>query len=405
MPHTTETKQQDTAATPLRILMLAPQPFFRARGTPFSVLHRVRALTKAGHRVDLLTYPFGEDIEMPGLTIIRCWRPAWIRDIGIGPSLAKLVLDVPLYLLARRRLRQFTYDVLHTHEEAAFFMVNLARKHKIRHLYDMHSSLPQQLENFSAYNFGPVRSVFEFLEKRTLRTADGIITICQDLADVAEAVVPDTPHSMIENTGDDSAIFAAQSAEIEGLRDLAGQSLVLYTGTFEPYQGLDLLFEAFALVRQSRPQAHLLMVGGSDAQVENYRTQLARAGLSDAVTFTGTVHPREIPGIVARADIIVSPRSSGTNTPLKVYACMRSGKPLVATNGLTHTQVLSDETAMLVPATADAFAQGIIQLLDDPQLGQRLAANARALADAEYSDASYLTKVAEIYRRVAATAH
>ena len=58
--------QGSTKAAGLRILMIAPQPFFRARGTPFSVLHRTRALLKAGYTVDLLTYPFGENIDLPG---------------------------------------------------------------------------------------------------------------------------------------------------------------------------------------------------------------------------------------------------------------------------------------------------------------------------------------------------
>jgi glycosyltransferase involved in cell wall biosynthesis len=384
----------------LNILMVAPQPFFRARGTPFSVLHRIRAVIQAGHSVDLLTYPFGENIEMGRLKIIRCTRPLWIHDIRIGPSSAKLVLDLSLYFLARRQLKQSRYDVLHTHEEAAFFMVGLARKYKLRHLYDMHSSLPQQLENFSAYDIALFRSVFEYLEKRTLRSADGLITICQDLADVAEAIVPDTTHSMIENTGDDSAIFAVKKSDLRGMPELEGKSIVLYTGTFEPYQGLDLLLEAFAQVQQSQQLAHLLMVGGSDKQVAQYRDKAASLGLTGSVTFTGTVPPGKIPAIVNVADIIVSPRSRGTNTPLKIYAAMRSGKPLVATNSLTHTQVLSAETAKLVPARADTFAQGIIQLLEKPELGRRLATNARALADANYSDASYLAKVAEIYSRV-----
>ena len=89
----------------LRILMVAPQPFFRARGTPFSVLHRIRVLVEAGHKIDLITYPFGEDIEMTGLRIIRSARPPFIDDVKIGPSIAKLLLDFPLYVETVRALK------------------------------------------------------------------------------------------------------------------------------------------------------------------------------------------------------------------------------------------------------------------------------------------------------------
>ena len=51
----------------MHILMIAPEPFFEPRGTPFSEYHRIRALLELGHTVDLVTYPFGRDVEMPGL--------------------------------------------------------------------------------------------------------------------------------------------------------------------------------------------------------------------------------------------------------------------------------------------------------------------------------------------------
>ena len=54
---------------PLRILMLAPEPFFEPRGTPFSEYHRIRALLELGHTVDLVTYPFGRDVSLPGLRL------------------------------------------------------------------------------------------------------------------------------------------------------------------------------------------------------------------------------------------------------------------------------------------------------------------------------------------------
>ena len=87
----------------VRILMIAPEPFFEPRGTPFSEFHRIRALTALGHQVDLVTYPFGQDVTMPGLRVFRCLRPPFVRRVKIGPSLAKLPLDALLALTALRR--------------------------------------------------------------------------------------------------------------------------------------------------------------------------------------------------------------------------------------------------------------------------------------------------------------
>lgn len=394
--------QRPGAPCSLRILMIAPQPFFRARGTPFSVLHRIRALCAAGHSVDLVTYPFGEDVEIEGLRIIRSARPFFVSDVKIGPSAGKLLLDLPLYLRSRQLLRENTYDVLHSHEEAAFFSVDLARRYGIRHVYDMHSSLPQQLRTFKSFDLGPIRAAFESLENRVLETCDGVITICRDLQTIATARCGDTPHAMIENTGDDTRIFGAGDERPRhdlGLRD---RQIILYTGTFETYQGLDLLLQAMARLSASHPRAHLLMVGGRPAQVETCRQVAASLGIADRVTFVGTVHPLRIPAFLDTADVIASPRSRGTNTPLKIYGYMRSRRPIVATDLHTHTQTLDEEIACLVPPDAAGLAAGLARVLDDPAYAAALADAAFERAAQSYSDAAYIAKVLNFYDAVLA---
>lgn len=384
----------------LSILMIAPQPFFRSRGTPFSVLHRIRALLLLGHDVDLVTYPFGEPVPLDGLNIVRCGRPPFVRDVGIGPSFAKLSLDVPLYLAARRQLKRKKYDLIHSHEEAAFFSVRLAAKYGIRHIYDMHSSLPQQLKNFGRFDFPAVRRIFERFERHVLDTCDGVITICGDLADTVEAFGVNVPHSMIENTADDTKVFPAKEVDVASKYSLRGKKVVLYTGTFEAYQGLDLLVEAFRNVVASRPDAHLLLVGGRAEQVEEMRRRVRELGIEEAVSFTGTVPSNEIPSFLKAADVIASPRSSGTNTPLKLYGYMRSGVPLVATDKYTHTQTLDGSIAHLVPATSAGMAEGILKLLNDRAYAMRLVEAATKRAEESYSDRAYLERVEKFYASV-----
>ncbi len=391
------TGSRPIGAAPLRILMVAPQPFFASRGTPFSILHRVRALAHAGHRIDLVTYPFGEDVEWAGLRIRRCWRPPLVRHVKIGPSFAKLVLDVPLFVETVRALRANSYDVLHSHEEASFFSGWLARRHGLRHVYDMHSSLPQQLSNFSSYDLKPIRWLFESLEQRVLRTADGVITICSDLAELVQRECPTIAHAMIENTGDDGQIFASGGEDVRAKLGLEGQQIVLYTGTFEAYQGLDILLAAFARLRPSHSQAHLVMVGGQPRQIEQYQAQVGALRIQNHVRFVGQVHPSRIPSFLRAADLIVSPRSRGTNTPLKIYGYLRSGRPLVATAIASHLQTLDGEIAYLVEPTADDLARGIDLLLRDPELRERLARAAAQRADGQFSDAAYLAKVRRFY--------
>ena len=389
-----------TLNNPLTILMVAPQPFFRARGTPFSVLHRIRALIEAGHSVDLITYPFGEDIEFPRFRITRSARIPLVKDIRIGPSIAKLFLDFPLYLTTRRALKTRTYDVLHTHEEAAFFGVGLARKYGLPHIYDMHSSLPQQLANFESFNLAPIRGVFARLEDYVLSNSDGVITICQDLADVVTAHGTPIPHSMIENTGDDAKIFGGNRRDVRNEFGLGDRQIVLYTGTLEAYQGIDILLKSMAIMVRNLPEAHLLIVGGRQEQIEHYRQQAVDLGIAGKVTFTGMVSPTDIPSFIEAADVIASPRSSGTNTPLKIYGYMRTGRAIVATDLPTHTQTLDRNISHLVAPDPESFAGGLVRVLQDREFRETLAKAAIERADEHFSDAGYLRKVHDFYASV-----
>ena len=384
----------------LRILMVAPQPFFSARGTPFSVLHRIRALLERGHSVDLVTYGYGEDIALEGLTTYRCSKLPFIDKVKIGPSIPKIFLDVLLYFKTRKLLKTNSYDVFHSHEEAAFFALSFGKKLNMPHLYDMHSSLPQQLSNFKAYNIGFIRKIFETLENKVLSSCDAVITICDDLGRIVDTGYPDKPHSMIENIGEDRKVFQANGVDWKTKLGIENQSVLLYTGTFEAYQGIDLFLEAMPAVIKTQPNTMALLVGGRDDQVQEYRMMSEQLGILDNVIFTGTVHPENIPNLIDLSTIIVSPRSRGTNTPLKIYNYLRTSKPLLATDRLTHTQILNPDIAHLVQADSASFADGIIKLLEDSAYATQVAERARIFAQEHFSDDSYLEMVNDIYEKM-----
>jgi glycosyltransferase involved in cell wall biosynthesis len=127
--------------------------------------------------------------------------------------------------------------------------------------------------------------------------------------------------------------------------------------------------------------------------VAQYRNKFQKHGLEERVIFTGQVLPQEVNSYIRCADMLVSPRISGTNTPLKIYAYLRSGVPIVATRLLTHTQVLSDDVAVLTEPTAEAFAEGIVEILSDKKKARRLGDNARRLSQERYGYPLYRQKL------------
>jgi len=375
--------------------MIAPEPFFEPRGTPFSEFHRIRALTELGHQVDLVTYPFGRDVSMPGLRVFRSLRPPFVRRIGIGPSLAKLPLDLLLTLTVLRRVASARYDAIHSHEEGGLIGVIVAALVRVPHLYDMHSSLPQQLTNFAFSRSRVIRGVFLAIERLMIRRSRVVIVICPSLEATVRAIDPEACAVLIENAPGASEHRATpeQAAEVRRRFALSPSTpVILYTGTFEAYQGLDLLFEAMAHVRGLVPEATLLLAGGQPDQVEQAREQARAAGIADVTIFAGERPSEEIPAYLLACDVLVSPRSRGTNTPLKIYQYLRSGKPIVATRLLTHTQVLSDDTAILTGTSPRELGDGMVAALQDPNRAAAIGTRARELAETKYTYDAYLER-------------
>ncbi|WP_157899313.1 glycosyltransferase [Luteitalea pratensis] len=387
-------------AAPLRILMLAPEPFFEPRGTPFSEFHRIKALVEDGHHVDLVTYPIGRDVDLPNLCIIRTWRPPLVSKVPIGPSAVKVLLDALLTLTILRvaLLGGRRYDAIHSHEEMGVLGVWLGRRLGIPHLYDMHSSLPQQLGNFRFSRSKALRWGFEKAEGYMVRGSQVVITICQELQDTVHEMGVGDRAVLIENVmgGDvDPTPGPGRDAVRAAWGLTPTQPVVLYTGTFEQYQGLDLLLEASVRLKALVPDLAVLVVGGDAAQVSELAARAESAGAP--LVFTGQRPPSDVPHFVDACDALVSPRISGTNTPLKIYSYLRSGRPIVATNLRTHTQVLTADSAVLVEPTPDALAAGLAEVLQDRQAAARLAASAHQLADARYSRQSYLSRTRQAY--------
>ena len=166
----------------MKALVISPQPFFTPRGTPFSVYYRTLVTAKLDVKVDLLTYGEGEDVDIPGIRILRIPRFAFLGKIKVGPSLLKLFLDLFLVAYTIGLLFRNHYDFVHAHEEAVFFCRFLKPIFRFKLVYDMHSSLPQQLVNFHFTSSKFLINLFKKLEDSCLRASDAVITICPALS-------------------------------------------------------------------------------------------------------------------------------------------------------------------------------------------------------------------------------
>jgi glycosyltransferase involved in cell wall biosynthesis len=385
----------------MKILMIAPEPFFEPRGTPISVYQRLEALSALDHKVDLLTYHVGNEVSFRNVHIHRVPNIRFIKHVRVGPSRAKIFLDVLLIIKAFWLLLWNRYDVIHSHEEAAFFCALLARLFRKQHLYDMHSVLSSQLRNFDFGNQRIFIRLFESLENWVLRTCDAVITVTSDLEEYVHKISPHLKEIKIENIALQAFQTPVRLEAVEALKqqiNLDSKIPVVYTGTFERYQGLVLAMESARLVRKQIPSVIFIFVGAKRQQADLWKGIARKMGVDDCTLFQDAVSLEESMVYLALANVLISPRILGSTTPLKIYSYLHSGKPIVATKIGAHTQILNPNIAYLVEPTSEAFAEGITTILNNPGIAECLGENAHDFARENFNFEDYREKVDLIYQ-------
>ena len=379
----------------MRILMLAPHPFFKNRGTPIAVKLLLSALSEQGHFIDVLTFPEGERGNIRNVDIFRVTKIPMVKNIPIGFSWKKVFYDSLLFLAMIKRLRKTQYDLIHAVEESAFLALIGKYFYKIPYIYDMDSSIPLQM--IDKYPFIRIlNDGFSKIEGIMIRNSAYVIAVCGTLAEVARrhkdggriAILEDIP--LFENAEKEKVFRLAEIFGING-------PIVMYVGNLERYQGIDLLLDSFELVLKQNDCIHLVIVGGAERDIAYYKEKVRSMNIELNVHFLGPKPIEELPKYLAEADILVSPRIKGENTPMKIYSYMFSKQAIVATRLITHTQVLNDENAVLVDPHPHCFAAGLITLLKDPSLRDTFGKNAAKDIEEKYSFTSFKHKINKIY--------
>lgn len=379
----------------MHILFLAPHPFFQHRGTPLADRAVIEFLTSEGHRVDVLTYHEGESVELPRCRIYRIGVLPGVRQVRPGFSLKKLACDLAMWRLAWRMTRATQYDLLHAVEEAAFIATALSRRFRVPYVYDMDSSLAEQLTE----RYRPLRLLHALLvacERAAVRRSLAVLAACPALAELARTYAPNHLIGCVEDT----TLLDMGAATPQPTEGFCNGPVVMYVGNLEPYQGIDLLLDGFARVAAEMKTAQLVIVGGAPRNIGRYRKRARRLGIAHRVRFLGPRPVEALPGYLRQADVLVSPRLGGRNTPMKLYSYLDSGRPVVATRLPTHTQLVSDEIARLVEPRPEALAEGIVELLRHPERGEALAARAKDLIQRHYTPTAARTKLAAFYGEV-----
>ena len=382
-----------------RILLISPQPFFQWRSSSLRVRFNAQALAELGYAVDLLVMPVGADLLLPGVALHRAANIIRATNLPIGPSLSKAILDIALYFKAAVLARRHRYAVIHGIEDAGPIAAVLARRHGARMIFEKHSDPASYKKGFLR---NLVMAAYRRVERFSIRRADAVIGTGPALVEQARAIAPgkpvhhifDIPSSLVEA---DPARAAAARARLDLPADAV---LALYVGSFAVYQGIDLLFQSIPAALAADPCLHFAIVGGSPAEIAARRRELAAAGCADRVRFPGLVPPDDLPHLLAAADILLSPRIAGRNTPLKLLDYLKAGRAIVACDNPANRLILDETNARLVAPEPAAFAGGLAALAADAGLRERLGAAGHRLYLDTYNYDRFKQRLAAAYAQL-----
>lgn len=385
----------------MKILMLAPTPFFADRGCHVRIYEEARALMACGHEVRIATYHLGRD--MAGIATDRTLRIPWYRKLSAGPSWHKPYLDILLFFTALRAARRMRPDLIHAHlHEGAFFGVFLKKILGIPLLFDCQGSLTGELADHGFARKGSLLyRFFALLEGWINRNADAIITSSGAGRDdlVGRWGVPARKVTALMD-GVDTAVFRPYPRdEVRRRLGIAPHvPLVVFLGVLNRYQGIDLLLSAMVILKAKGSPVRFLVMGFPD---EGYREKARELGVDDMVTFTGRIDYGKAPACLSAGDMAVSPKISLTEANGKLFNYMACGLPTVVFDTPINREILGDAGVYARFGDAADLADRIEALAADAAGRDRLGQQVRDRAEKEHSWRARGEQLSGVCRRLA----
>ena len=371
--------------------MIAACPFPWPRGTPIRIHRIAEAVARRGHAVHVVTYHLGEDLADPPFVVHRIRDVPAYRRTDPGPTVRKLFqLDPMLAGLLRRLHHETPFDLVPAHHYEGLLVASHALR-GIPIVYDAHTLLASELPT---YPLGLprrfIRGLAPWLDRHLPRRADRIIAVSEAIRRELTAVgasAPDRIH-VIPNGVEGERFPVERGITPDG-------RTVIFTGNLAPYQGVNLMLEAFAHLRARRADVRLMIV--TDSPFTPFEALAQRLGVRAAVDLRRATFPQQ-PALLAAATVAINPRVRCDGIPQKLLNYMAAGLP-IATFESSSGPLRHEVTGLRVSdGDTAAMADALERLFTDRALARTLGDAARDQARREFSWDQVAARIEQVYR-------
>lgn len=387
-----------TEDRPIKVLHIAPTPFFSDRGCHVRIRGTINALNKRLVRNVLCTYNLGRDVD--NIEIIRTAAIPGYKKQEAGPSVFKYLADILLFFKVCALISSRKPDIIHAHlhegvllgwtSKILFFWLTIPL------VFDMQGSLVGELESYGYFGkFSFLRNLFIYLESLILRMPDQIVCSSQNSVDILHNKFNlDMANINLINDGADEFDYTPDKAVMNALSLPDDKALILYTGALVEAKGLTYLCNTILESSKRKTQCHFLVVGYPDQELRDFCIQNQ---LLDRCTIVGRVPYEKLGAYLGIVDIALEPKLSDSGEGSgKLLNYMGAGLPVVCFETASNRQILGD-FGYYASTNHLSLVDQIEAVLADPVRAAEVRAAVKKRAHDEFSWDAAGKKVLDIY--------
>jgi phosphatidylinositol alpha-mannosyltransferase len=340
----------------VRIALVCPYAWEAAGGVQVHVRTLAAKLRERGHEAIVLA-PASRPPDEP-----------WVRSVGrpVAVSYAGTLARIaPLaYRRTRAALTAFRPDVVHVHEPltpSVSMFATLSSRAPV--VATVHAFLARSRAMELA---APVL-------RRVWRKVSIGIAVSEAAVSFLRRALPTAQLEVVPNGVDVEAFSDARPLDLQEGRRIA------WVHRLDPQKGFPITVAAFAKVVNEVPEARLVVAGdGRDRETLGLLTDAVRA----RVDVLGTIPNEDVPAVHAASEVFVASAWGQESFGIALVEAMASGRPVVASDIPGYREVVDDgvEGFLVPPRDPEALAAGLVRVLRDPRLAERLGEAGRARA-------------------------
>jgi glycosyltransferase involved in cell wall biosynthesis len=349
----------------IRVLMIAPTPFYSGRGTHMRIFHEAEALANRGHKIYIVTYHIGDKPphKHPNITVKRINRILfWYTKRSSGPNWQKIFLDLLLFIKVLRISIKKKPEILHGHLHEGVLIGWIVKKflfyRKIVLIGDFHGPLVDEMRSHGYLRFSMIQKIFALIEKLITRMPSCVFVSSPGLKQVMDACRK-APDVCVLSDAPTLAYRLKHAETSVGIPSNPDLPSVVYTGGFTPDKGLEHLVEVILYSMKNNLPCRWIIAGGPLKMLS------IPPDIQSAVTVVSPLNQKKLSELLQHADIACDPkREEILQGSGKLLNYMYAGLPLVCFDGPAQRFYLGDELAsMLIAKDTHQFYDIIKKLL------------------------------------------